>query len=79
MTAFLEGLDWRGEPWGESLRGAGLYAAMVLSGSVKEDWESAYFQWLLDNADPETGLWRAGCILGTGGESAGAPLFHHIA
>ena len=26
MRAFLEGLDWEGEPWGQSHRGAGLYA-----------------------------------------------------
>ncbi|ASA23477.1 hypothetical protein [Paenibacillus donghaensis] len=29
MTAFLDGLDWKREPWSESTKGAGIYAALV--------------------------------------------------
>ena len=38
MRAFLEGLDWEGEPWGQSHRGAGLYAALRLTGRVDAAW-----------------------------------------
>lgn len=79
LISFLEGLDWLNSPWGESLNGAGLYAALVLSDSVADLWEKVYFDWLEQNADPETGLWRKGCVLTADGEAAGAPLFHHLA
>ncbi len=79
MLSLLESLDWQGQPWGESLKGAGLYACMVLSGSVDERWERVYFDWLNRNADSQTGLWRRGCVKNEDGSAAGAPLFHHIA
>lgn len=79
ITAFLESLDWRNQPWGESLKGAGIYACMVLSESVPQEWEQVYFDWLHENADPLTGLWRKGCVKHEDGCLAGAPLFHHVA
>lgn len=53
---FLAALDWRGNPWRESHRGAGLFAALVLAGEVDLAWQDAYFGWLWDNTDPATGL-----------------------
>ncbi|WP_138752644.1 hypothetical protein [Paenibacillus sinopodophylli] len=79
VAPFLESLDWRDEPWGESLKGAGLYACLVLSESVGEDWERAYFNWLREQADPLTGLWRKNCVKHADGSLVNAPLFHHIA
>ncbi|CAM4470653.1 hypothetical protein FHS16_004376 [Paenibacillus endophyticus] len=79
IAPFLESLDWRDEPWGESLKGAGLYASLVLSDSVTEDWERTYFDWLRHNADPLTGLWRRDCVKQMDGSLVSAPLFHHIA
>ena len=63
MEALLDGLDWRENPWNEAHRGAGLYAAMVLAGEVSVEWEDRYFAWLFEHADPETGLFRKGCIM----------------
>lgn len=62
LNAFLDGLNWRGNPWRESHRGAGLYAALVLAGEVDSRWEDHYFAWLWDEADPETGFWRKGHV-----------------
>lgn len=72
----LEGLDWVKSPWAESHRGAGIYGAMVLAGPMPLDWEDWYFEWLWENQDAETGLWRRGCVRGVEG---GAPPFHHLA
>ncbi|WP_042195754.1 hypothetical protein [Paenibacillus camerounensis] len=81
LTVFLDGLDWKHEPWGESTKGAGVYAALVLAEEADKEWEDWYFDWLWNEADPETGLWRQGAITGRGDGASvdGAPLFHHLA
>jgi hypothetical protein len=56
LRHFLSGLDWRGNPWRESHRGAGLFAAMVIADEVDLAWQDVYFDWLWQNTDPETGL-----------------------
>jgi len=56
LHAFLRALDWRATPWSESHRGAGLFAALVISGEVDLNWQDTYFDWLWDWADPQTGL-----------------------
>lgn len=76
---FLEALDWQRQPWGESLKGAGLYAALTLAGEVDAQWEDWYFEWLWAEADPVTGLWRRGAVPIVAGQSEDAPLFHHLA
>lgn len=73
LYTLLEGLNWKGDPWSQSHQGAGIYAALVLSNAVDSKWQEAYFAWLRQEADPETGLWRKGCI------NSGAPVFHHMA
>ncbi len=62
MEAFLESLDWSGNPWIESHRGAGLYAALVLVRDVDAAWEDRYFGWLAREVDPATGLLRRDCV-----------------
>jgi hypothetical protein len=80
LNQFLAGLDWCCEPWRDSQKGAGIYAAMVLSGEADEAWEEWYFEWLWQEADPATGLWRKGAVSAAGDDSSpGAPLFHHLA
>lgn len=75
IRGLLDGLDWTWNPWGESHKGAGAYAALRLAGAPEPDWEDAYFGWLWEAADPATGFWRCGCI-----DAGGAPmLFHHLA
>ncbi|MEI7025172.1 hypothetical protein [Paenibacillus sp. y28] len=79
LSSFLNGLDWVNKPWSESHLGAGIYACMVLSGAASPAWEEAYFRWLWDNADPQTGLWRKGCVADEAFAPLGAPIFHHLA
>jgi hypothetical protein len=79
LYGLLDGLDWVNDSWRSSHKGAGIYAAMVLTGSVPLEWEDWYFQWLWDNADSETGLWKKDCILDENGKEKGAPFFHFLA
>lgn len=58
----LNGLDWKNTPWPQSHQGAGIYAALKLCGEVDEEWEKAYFDWMWQNSDPETGFWKKGTI-----------------
>ncbi len=69
----LENLQWKIDPWSQSHQGAGIYASLVLSDSVDSEWVDAYFDWLWENADPETGMWRKGTI-----KEGTAPLFNHM-
>ncbi len=62
IPSFLGTLDWRGNPWRESHRGAGLYAALVLAGEVNLEWEERYFTWLWEESDPASGLIGKGRI-----------------
>ena len=64
LYSLLEGLDWSKDPWSQSHRGAGIYAALVLGGHVDREWEDAYFSWLWENADPESGFWKRAQTLG---------------
>jgi hypothetical protein len=56
MRAFLGELPWRSDPWRASHRGAGLFAALAIVEAVDLDWQDAYFDWLWEWTDPETGL-----------------------
>lgn len=78
MVSFLESLDWAGDPWSASHQGAGLYAALVLTGEASEAWQRRYFSWLWEQADPETGLFRVGHV---GPAAAGGveSIFPHLA
>lgn len=62
LERFLDGLDWRGDPWLEAHRGAGVYAARVLAGEASPAWQARYFAWLDAECDPATGLWRRGRV-----------------
>ncbi|MDJ0785673.1 MAG: hypothetical protein QNK05_02625 [Myxococcota bacterium] len=62
LESFLEGLDWRDDPWLASHQGAGAYAARVLAGEATASFEDRYFAWLARTCDPATGLWRVGCV-----------------
>ena len=69
----LENLDWKGQPWPQSHQGAGVFAAATVAGMADAQWQDWYFDWLWNEADPETGMWRKGCM----GEGS-APLYHHM-
>jgi hypothetical protein len=78
LSAFLDSLDWRNNPWMESHRGAGLYAALVLAGEVNLEWEERYFTWLWEEADPQTGLFRKGRA-SRAVDDPHNPIFPHLA
>lgn len=56
LYELLENLDWKKNPWSQSHNGAGIYVIMNLSGLADEAWNDAYFQWLWEHTDPESGL-----------------------
>ncbi len=62
LEKFLDSLDWLSNPWDASHQGAGLYAALILTGQCDRHWQDRYFAWLWENADPRSGLWRKGCV-----------------
>ena len=71
----LENLEWKQDPWSQSHRGAGIYAAFACTGEASLEWQKWYFDWLWKEADPETGMWRKGCIAAPGK----APAYHSMA
>lgn len=75
LYALLEGLSWIQSPWNNSHKGAGIFTALVLAGEADAQWKKWYFDWLWQEADPKTGLWRRGCTDAPGS----APLGHHMA
>ncbi len=57
---FLENeVDWN-NPWSESHKGAGIYAALVNAGELTADFAQNYFGWLYEHVDPKTGFWCSG-------------------
>lgn len=78
LTEFMEGIDWAKNPWLGAHLGAGIYASLLLTGTVKDDWEDHYFEWLDKNADPVTGLWKKGALEGTEPFHYLASTFHYV-
>ncbi len=72
IFTFMDSIDWAKSPWSGAHLGAGIYASMLLTDSVGEEWEDYYFEWLEQNADEETGLWKKDAL-------EGAPMFHYLA
>ncbi len=73
LYSLLERLEWVDNPWPTAHQGAGIYAALVLSGEVDHAWQDAYFDWLIEHADPVYGIGRKGAV------AAGVkPACHHL-
>ena len=72
LFAFMDSIDWAKNPWLGAHLGAGIYASMLLTETVDDEWEDYYFEWLDNNADPATGLWKKGAL-------EGAEVFHYLA
>ena len=72
LFAFMEEIDWDKNPWLGAHLGAGIYASMVLTDTVSDEWEDWYFQWLDEHADEKSGLWKKDAL-------QGAPRFHYLA
>ena len=71
MAELLSGLDWEHTPWPQSHQGAGLYAALAITGAATPAWKKAYFGWLREHADDVTGL-------GLKDRRGDAPLCHQL-
>jgi hypothetical protein len=78
LEKFLAQLDWIKGPWAAAHQGAGLYAALKITGELTPEFEDRYFAWLWAEEDPVTGYWRRGCQMPDGPDTT-APLFHHLA
>lgn len=61
LYAFLDSIDWTVNPWRDSHRGAGIYAAFANAGQADKEWTKWYFDWFWENADETTGFWKKGC------------------
>lgn len=72
LFEFMDSIDWAKNPWVGAHLGAGIYASMLLTKTAGDEWEDYYFEWLDNNADPETGLWKKGAL-------EGAEPFHYLA
>ena len=72
-VAFLESLAWDTNPWNESHKGAGFYAAMVLACNMPLEWQDTYFDWLAEHVDSKTGIGLEGA------QNGKKPLLHHFA
>ena len=76
LEAFLASLDWlkvERSPWSESHKGAGLYAALVITKSAPLEWQKWYFDWLRDNCDPVYGMSPKGTV-----DNGKAELYEHM-
>lgn len=62
LEDLLEHLDWLHNAWPQAHQGAGIFAAMILTGSATAEWQDWYFNWLDENTDQEYGLSKAGTI-----------------
>ncbi len=58
----LDSLDWQGDPWPQSHQGAGVYAALANAEELTSEFSKNYFDWFWNNADPATGMWKAGVV-----------------
>lgn len=74
LYELLESLDWSESPWNMSHRGAGIYAALTNAEEATPEWNKWYFEWLWNEADPETGLWRKGYA-----PNGKRPAYEHMA
>lgn len=62
IVHLLESLDWHGNPNLNGHTGAGVYAALFLTGHTDSVWKNAYFDWLREHCDPEYGFGRTGTV-----------------
>ena len=60
LYSLLDGLDWACNPWPESHKGAGVYAALVCADEITPEFSENYFAWFKENADPVSGFWKKG-------------------
>lgn len=72
LTALLDGLNWRDNPWPQSHQGAGVYVVGALTDSVDLDWQNYYFDTIYEKTDERYGMSRSGTLDGR------APLDHHL-
>ena len=55
MQKLLESINWQ-DPWDGSHIGAGILPSLDNTGAIDLKWKNAYFSWLWEHTDPETGF-----------------------
>ncbi len=78
LFEFMDSIDWAANPWSGAHLGSGIYASMLLTNTVSDEWEDCYFEWLDKNADPTTGLWKKGSLEGAAPFDYLAGTFHYV-
>lgn len=78
LESFLDGLDWKINPWPTSHQGAGAFAALIIAGEANLAWQDRYFAWLEKEMDPATGMWRKGFVPAAGRDKV-KEMFPHMA
>lgn len=73
LEELLAGLNWYHSPWNNSHQGAGVFAAMIITGNAPMQWQDWYFDWLSANTDPEYGMSLAGAI-----QNGTRPAYEHL-
>lgn len=58
LYSLLDNLNWEKYPWPHSHQGAGIYAAFRVTDTADAQWFKWYFDWMWENADPESGFWK---------------------
>ncbi len=62
LEGLLKNLDWNGKAWSEAHQGAGVFAAMILTGNATPQWQDWYFDWLDSHTDGQYGMSLSGAI-----------------
>ena len=73
LEKLLAGLDWLHNPWPQAHQGAGLFAAMLITGNAELAWQDWYFDWLNEQVDPQYGLSVRGAI-----QEGDRPVCEHL-
>ncbi|HEV7298523.1 MAG TPA: hypothetical protein VGN72_04100 [Tepidisphaeraceae bacterium] len=77
IRGLLDGLSWVDAPWRESHKSAGVFASLLICDPQNTAMRDAYFDWLAQQWDPQTGLLRRDCLPGQAEGSR--PLHEHMA
>lgn len=62
LYELLDSLEWVTNPWSQSHRGAGVFAAKVIAERPSLEWQNAYFDYLDAHCDKKYGMGLEGAI-----------------
>lgn len=71
-------IDWETQPWRDSHKGAGILPCLDNAGMIDLAWKDAYFDWMWEHSDPETGFFMCGTQKKTNPYQYMASGFHYM-